>query len=177
MSRVGKKPINVPNGVTASVEGQAVKVKGAKGELRFEAPDDVAVVMEKGTIKVDPRSPSKQARALWGTSRARIANLIEGVTKGFEKRLEITGVGYRAATQGKMLKLSLGYSHEIDFPAPEGVAITTPKPTEVVLTGIDKQRVGQAAAEIRALRKPEPYKGKGVKYADEFIFRKEGKKK
>jgi large subunit ribosomal protein L6 len=177
MSRVGKKPVAVPSGVTAAVDGQSVKVKGSKGELRFVVPDDVSVAMEKGAIKVDPRSPSKQARALWGTSRARIANLIEGVTKGFEKRLEITGVGYRAAAQGKVLKLSLGYSHEIDFPAPEGVAITTPRPTEVVIVGIDKQRVGQAAAEIRALRPPEPYKGKGMKYSNEFIFRKEGKKK
>jgi large subunit ribosomal protein L6 len=177
MSRVGKKPVTVPSGVTAAVDGQTVKIKGSKGELRFVVPDDVSVVMEKGAIKVDPRSPSKQARALWGTSRARIANLVEGVTKGFEKRLEITGVGYRAAAQGKVLKLSLGYSHEIDFPAPEGVAITTPKPTEVVIAGIDKQRVGQAAAEIRSLRPPEPYKGKGVKYSNEFIFRKEGKKK
>jgi large subunit ribosomal protein L6 len=177
MSRVGKKPVAVPSGVTAAVDGQTVKVKGTKGELRFVVPDDVSVMMDKGAIKVDPRSPSKQARALWGTSRARIANLVEGVTKGFEKRLEITGVGYRAAAQGKTLKLSLGYSHEIDFAAPEGVAIATPRPTEVVITGIDKQRVGQAAAEIRALRKPEPYKGKGVRYSDEFIFRKEGKKK
>jgi large subunit ribosomal protein L6 len=177
MSRVGKKPVIVPNGVTAAVDGQAVKIKGAKGELRFVVPDDVAVVMDKGAIKVDPRSSSKRGRALWGTSRARIANLVDGVTKGFEKRLEITGVGYRAAAQGKVLKLSLGYSHEIDFAAPEGVMIATPRPTEVVISGIDKQRVGQAAAEIRALRKPEPYKGKGVRYSDEFIFRKEGKKK
>ncbi|MFI5013634.1 MAG: 50S ribosomal protein L6 [Hyphomicrobiales bacterium] len=177
MSRVGKKPITVPSGVTAAVDGQAVKIKGTKGELRFIVPDDVSVVMDKGAIKVDPRSPSKQARALWGTARARIANLVEGVTKGFEKRLEISGVGYRAAAQGKVLKLSLGYSHEIDFAVPEGIAIATPKPTEVVISGIDKQRVGQAAAEIRALRKPEPYKGKGVKYSDEFVFRKEGKKK
>jgi large subunit ribosomal protein L6 len=177
MSRVGKKPVAVPSGVTAAVDGQSVRIKGQKGELRFVVPDDVSVVMQKGAIKVDPRSPSKQARALWGTSRARIANLVEGVTKGFEKRLEITGVGYRAAAQGKVLKLSLGYSHEIDFPAPDGVTITTPKPTEIMIAGIDKQRVGQAAAEIRSLRPPEPYKGKGVKYSDEFIFRKEGKKK
>ena len=177
MSRVGKKPVAIPSGVTAAVEGQAVKIKGQKGELRFVVPDDVSVAVETGAIKVDPRSQSKQARALWGTSRARIANLVEGVTKGYEKRLEITGVGYRAAAQGKVLKLSLGYSHEIDFAAPDGVAITTPKPTEIVLAGIDKQRVGQAAAEIRSLRPPEPYKGKGVKYAGEFIFRKEGKKK
>jgi large subunit ribosomal protein L6 len=177
MSRIGKKPVPVPSGVTAAVEGQAVKIKGAKGELRFIVPDDVSVVMEKGVIKVDPRSPSKEARALWGTARARIANLIEGVTKGYEKRLEITGVGYRAAIQGKVLKLALGYSHEIDFAIPNGVTAATPRPTEIVLTGIDKQQVGQAAAEIRALRKPEPYKGKGVKYVGEFVFRKEGKKK
>jgi large subunit ribosomal protein L6 len=177
MSRIGKKPVLLPSGVTAAVDGQAVKIKGAKGELRFVVPEDVSVVMEKGAIKVDPRSPSKQARALWGTARARIANLVEGVTKGYEKRLEITGVGYRAAVQGKVLKLALGYSHEIDFAVPEGVTAATPRPTEIVLTGIDKQRVGQAAAEIRALRKPEPYKGKGVKYVGEFVFRKEGKKK
>jgi large subunit ribosomal protein L6 len=177
MSRIGKKPVLVPSGVTAAIDGQAVRIKGAKGELRFVVPDDVSVVMEKGAIKVDPRSPSKQARALWGTARARIANLIEGVTKGYEKRLEISGVGYRAAAQGKVLKLALGYSHEIDFAVPEGVTAATPRPTEIVLTGIDKQRVGQAAAEIRALRKPEPYKGKGVKYVGEFVFRKEGKKK
>jgi large subunit ribosomal protein L6 len=177
MSRIGKKPVLVPSGVTAAVDGQAVRIKGVKGELRFVVPDDVSVVMEKGAIKVDPRSPSKQARALWGTARARIANLIEGVTKGYEKRLEISGVGYRAAAQGKVLKLALGYSHEIDFAVPEGVTAATPRPTEIVLTGIDKQRVGQAAAEIRALRKPEPYKGKGVKYVGEFVFRKEGKKK
>ena len=177
MSRVGKKPVAIPSGVTAAVEGQAVKIKGAKGEMRFVVPDDVSVVLDKGAIKVDPRSQSKQARALWGTSRARIANLVEGVTKGYEKRLEITGVGYRAAAQGKVLKLSLGYSHEIDFAAPDGVAITTPKPTEIVLAGIDKQRVGQAAAEIRSLRPPEPYKGKGVRYEGEYVRRKEGKKK
>jgi large subunit ribosomal protein L6 len=177
MSRVGKKPVAVPSGVTAAVDGQAVRVKGSKGELRFMVPDDVSVVMDKGAIKVDPRSPTKQSRALWGTSRARIANLVEGVIKGFEKRLEITGVGYRAAAQGKILKLLLGYSHEIDFAMPEGIAIATPKPTEIVISGIDKQRVGQAAAEIRALRRPEPYKGKGVRYSNEFIFRKEGKKK
>jgi large subunit ribosomal protein L6 len=177
MSRIGKKPVLLPSGVTAAVDGQAVRIKGMKGELRFVVPDDVSVVMEKGAIKVDPRSPSKQARALWGTARARIANLIEGVTKGYEKRLEISGVGYRAAAQGKVLKLALGYSHEIDFAVPEGVTAATPRPTEIVLTGIDKQRVGQAAAEIRALRKPEPYKGKGVKYVGEFVFRKEGKKK
>jgi large subunit ribosomal protein L6 len=163
--------------VTASVEGQTVKVKGPKGSLQFVAPDDVTVKMDKGQIKVDPRNETKRARSMWGTSRTLVANLMAGVTKGFESRLEINGVGYRAAVQGKNLQLSLGYSHDVVYPIPEGIAITTPKPTEVVITGIDKQKVGQVAAEIRSYRRPEPYKGKGVKYVDEFIFRKEGKKK
>lgn len=177
MSRIGKKPVPVPAGVTANVAGQLVKVKGAKGELSFLVPDDVSVAMENGEIAVQPRSQSKRARSLWGTSRARIANLVLGTTAGFEKKLEINGVGYKAAVNGKVLKLSLGYSHDIDYAIPEGVAIVTPKPTEIVITGIDKQVVGQTAAEIRDYRGPEPYKGKGVKYAGEFIFRKEGKKK
>ena len=177
MSRIGKKPVPVPAGVTANVAGQLVKVKGAKGELSFLVPDDVSVAMENGEIAVQPRSQSKRARSLWGTSRARIANLIAGTTAGFEKKLEINGVGYKAAVNGKVLKLSLGYSHDIDYAIPEGVAIVTPKPTEIIITGIDKQVVGQTAAEIRDYRGPEPYKGKGVKYAGEFIFRKEGKKK
>ncbi|MCZ8043073.1 MAG: 50S ribosomal protein L6 [Beijerinckiaceae bacterium] len=177
MSRIGKKPVPVPAGVTANVAGQLVKIKGVKGELSFTVPDDVSVAMENGAIAVQPRSQSKRARSLWGTSRARIANLVTGTTSGFEKKLEINGVGYKAAVTGKVLKLSLGYSHDIDYPIPEGVAIVTPKPTEIVITGIDKQVVGQTAAEIRDYRGPEPYKGKGVKYAGEFIFRKEGKKK
>ena len=177
MSRIGKKPVPVPAGVTANVAGQLVKVKGAKGELSFLVPDDVSVAMENGEIAVQPRSQSKRARSLWGTSRAHIANLVVGTTAGFEKKLEINGVGYKAAVNGKVLKLSLGYSHDIDYAIPEGVAIVTPKPTEIVITGIDKQVVGQTAAEIRDYRGPEPYKGKGVKYAGEFIFRKEGKKK
>ncbi|OYX02633.1 MAG: 50S ribosomal protein L6 [Bosea sp. 32-68-6] len=177
MSRIGKKPVPVPAGVTANVAGQLVKIKGAKGELSFTVPDDVSVAMKNGAIAVQPRSQSKRARSLWGTSRARIANLVTGTTAGFEKKLEINGVGYKAAVTGKVLKLSLGYSHDIDYPIPEGVAIVTPKPTEIVITGIDKQVVGQTAAEIRDYRGPEPYKGKGVKYAGEFIFRKEGKKK
>ncbi len=177
MSRIGKKPVPVPAGVTANVAGQLVKIKGSKGELSFEVPDDVSVAMDNGAIAVQPRSQSKRARSLWGTSRARVANLVLGVTTGFEKKLEINGVGYKAAVNGKVLKLSLGYSHDIDYPIPEGVAIVTPKPTEIVITGIDKQVVGQTAAEIRDYRGPEPYKGKGVKYAGEFIFRKEGKKK
>ena len=177
MSRVGKKPVPVPTGVTATVTGQLVKVKGQKGELSFAVPDKVSVVMEDGAVKVDPRDQSKEARSLWGTSRAQVASLIQGVSQGFEKRLEINGVGYRAAMTGKTLKLALGYSHDVDYEVPAGLTITTPRPTEIVIAGIDKQKVGQAAAEIRDFRGPEPYKGKGVKYAGEFIFRKEGKKK
>ena len=177
MSRVGKKPVPVPSGVTATIDGQTVKVKGTKGELSFLVPEEVTVAMEDGAVSVAPRDESKTARSKWGMSRAQVANLVEGVTKGFERRLEITGVGYRAAVQGKVLKLSLGYSHDIDYEIPAGLTITTPRPTEVVIVGIDKQKVGQTAAEIRGYRGPEPYKGKGVKYAGEFIFRKEGKKK
>ena len=177
MSRVGKRPVSIPSGVTANVDGQTVKMKGPKGQLEFVVHDDVTVKLDNGAIKVDPRFETKRSRALYGTARARIANLVEGVTKGFEKRLEITGVGYRAAVQGKNLQLALGYSHDVIYPIPEGIAITTPKPTEILVVGNDIQRVGQVAAEIRDYRPPEPYKGKGVKYADEFIFRKEGKKK
>jgi len=177
MSRIGKKPVPVPAGVTATVTGQTVKVKGAKGELSFVVPDRVNVAMEDGAIAVQPCDETKQARAMWGMSRSQVANLVEGVSKGYEKKLEINGVGYRAAVAGKVLKLALGYSHEIDFEIPAGIAIVTPKPTEILVSGIDKQRVGQVAAEIRELRGPEPYKGKGIKYSGEFIFRKEGKKK
>jgi large subunit ribosomal protein L6 len=177
MSRIGKKPVAVPSGVTATVSGQTVKIKGQKGELSFVVPEEVSVAMESGAVAVNPRSESKDARAKWGMSRSQLSNLVEGVTKGFEKKLEINGVGYRAQVAGKVLKLSLGYSHDIDYQIPAGITITTPKPTEIVVAGIDKQKVGQAAAEIRDFRGPEPYKGKGVKYANEFIFRKEGKKK
>jgi large subunit ribosomal protein L6 len=177
MSRIGKKAVVVPAGVTASVEGQTVTMKGPKGALHFVVPDDIIVKMDKGTVKVDPRSETKRALAMWGTSRTLVANLIAGVTKGFEEKLEITGVGYRATLQGKNLQIALGFSHDIIYPIPDGITIATPKPTEIVVTGIDKQKVGQVAAEIRAFRPPEPYKGKGVKYAGEYIFRKEGKKK
>jgi large subunit ribosomal protein L6 len=177
MSRIGRKSVSVPSGVTANVEGQTVKVKGPKGALQVVLPDDVAVTMEKSGIKVDPRNETKRARSMWGTSRTLVSNLMTGVTKGFERKLEITGVGYRAAVQGKNLQIALGYSHDVVYPVPEGITIATPKPTEVVVTGIDKQKVGQVAAEIRAFRPPEPYKGKGVKYEGEYIFRKEGKKK
>jgi len=177
MSRVGKKPVAVPSGVTATVTGQTVRMKGAKGELSFLVPDEVTVAMENGAVAVNPRDETKTARAKWGMSRAQVANLVEGVTKGFERKLEINGVGYRAQVAGKVLKLSLGYSHDVEYPIPAGIAIATPKPTEIVVTGIDKRQVGQTAAEIREFRSPEPYKGKGVKYSNEFIFRKEGKKK
>jgi large subunit ribosomal protein L6 len=177
MSRVGKKPVAVPSGVTANVEGQTVKVKGPKGALQVVVHDDVTVAMEQGAIKVDPRNGTKRARAMWGTYRALVANVVAGVKDGFEQRLEINGVGYRAAVQGKNLQLQLGYSHDVVYPIPEGITITTPRPVEIVISGIDRQRVGQVAAEIRGFRPPEPYKGKGVKYANEYIFRKEGKKK
>jgi large subunit ribosomal protein L6 len=177
MSRIGKRAVPIPSGVTATVEGQTVKVKGPKGALQLVLPDEVTAKMDTGVVKVDPRTETDRARAMWGTSRTLVANLMTGVTKGFESKLEISGVGYRAAVQGKNLQIALGYSHDVIYPIPEGISIATPKPTEVVVTGIDKQKVGQVAAEIREFRKPEPYKGKGVKYAGEFIFRKEGKKK
>jgi large subunit ribosomal protein L6 len=177
MSRIGKKAVAVPSGVTANIEGQTVKMKGPKGALQFVVPDEIVVTMDNGALKVDPRSESKRARSMWGTSRTLVANLVTGVTKGFETKLEITGVGYRASVQGKNLQIALGFSHDVIFPIPEGIAITTPRPTEILVTGIDKQKVGQVAAEIRAFRPPEPYKGKGVRYAGEYIFRKEGKKK
>jgi large subunit ribosomal protein L6 len=177
MSRIGKKAVAIPSGVTASVEGQTVKMKGPKGALEFVLPKEVAAKMDKASIQIDPRDESKRARSMWGTSRTLVANLVTGVTKGFEKKLEITGVGYRAAVQGKNLQLQLGYSHDVVFAIPEGITIVAPKPTEITITGSDKQRVGQVAADIRDFRPPEPYKGKGVKYAGEYIFRKEGKKK
>jgi len=177
MSRIGKRPVTIPSGVTATVEGQTVKMKGPKGQLQFVVHDDVEVKFENNVVKVAPRVKTNRAQAMYGTARAQVANLVAGVTKGFEKRLEITGVGYRAALQGKNLQLSLGYSHDVVYPVPEGIAITVPKPTEIIVAGNDSQRVGQVAAEIRSYRPPEPYKGKGVKYVDEFIFRKEGKKK
>jgi large subunit ribosomal protein L6 len=177
MSRIGKKAVAIPSGVTASVDGQTVKMKGPKGALELVLPAEVSAKLDKGSIQVDPRNETKRARSMWGTSRTLVSNLVTGVTKGFEKKLEITGVGYRAAVQGKNLQIALGYSHDVVYPIPTGIAIVTPKPTEVVITGIDRQQVGQVAAEIRGFRKPEPYKGKGVKYAGEYIFRKEGKKK
>jgi large subunit ribosomal protein L6 len=177
MSRIGKKTVAIPSGVTASVEGQTVKVKGPKGAMQVVLHNDVKATVDKGAIKVDPRGDTIRARAMWGTYRALIANVMTGVTKGFERRLEINGVGYRAAMQGKNLQLALGYSHDIVYAIPEGISIATPKPTEIVVTGIDRQKVGQVAAEIRGYRPPEPYKRKGIKYVDEFILQKEGKKK
>ena len=177
MSRIGKKAIAVPSGVTAAVEGQTVKIKGPKGTLQVALHDDVEVKLDKGQIQVDPRSETKRARSQWGTSRTLINNLIIGVSKGFEERLEINGVGYRAAVQGKNLQLALGYSHDVVFPIPEGITIATPRPVEIVISGSDRQKVGQVAAEICDYRPPEPYKGKGIKYSGERIFRKEGKKK
>ncbi|HYA72051.1 MAG TPA: 50S ribosomal protein L6 [Roseiarcus sp.] len=177
MSRIGKKPVAIPAGVTAKLDGQSIAVKGAKGELKFTAPDEVAIKIDGGAVHVEPHGEDKRSRAMWGMARAQVQNLVVGVTKGFEKRLEINGVGYKAAIAGKNLQLSLGFSHDVVYPIPAGVTITTPKPTEITVVGIDKRQVGQIAAEIRAFRGPEPYKGKGVKYVDEFIFRKEGKKK
>ena len=177
MSRIGKKSVPVPADVTVNLAGPSVSVKGPKGELNFILTDQVIASMDAGAVKVDPKDKSKLSRSAWGMSRTMISNMITGVTAGYSKTLEISGVGYRAAAQGKVLQLALGYSHDINYPIPEGIEIKTPKPTEIVITGIDKQRVGQIAAEIRDFRGPEPYKGKGVKYAGEYIFRKEGKKK
>jgi len=177
MSRIGKKPVEVPKGVTATVDGQTVTAKGPKGELHFVVSDAVLVKMEEGAIQVDPRDQTKDSRSKWGMSRTMVLNIVQGVSAGFEKKLEINGVGYRAALQGKNLQLALGYSHDVVHPIPDGIQVVVPKPTEIVISGIDKQQVGQVAAEIRKYRGPEPYKGKGIKYAGETIFRKEGKKK
>ncbi len=177
MSRIGKKPVAVPEGVTATVEGQTVTAKGPKGELNFVVNDEVLVKLENGEITVDPREESKDAHSKWGMTRTHIQNILTGVKDGFERKLEINGVGYRAALQGKNLQLALGFSHDVVYEVPEGISVACPKPTEIVITGIDKQQVGQVASEIRKYRKPEPYKGKGVKYAEERIVRKEGKKK
>lgn len=177
MSRIGKKPVELPTGVSASVSGQSVEVKGPKGTLTFTATDDVTITIAEGHVSVMPRGTSKRARQQWGMSRSMVANLVQGVSSGFKKELEIQGVGYRAAIQGNILKLSLGYSHEVNFEVPKGVTVTTPKQTEIIIEGIDAQLVGQVAANIREWRGPEPYKGKGIRYKGEFIFRKEGKKK
>jgi large subunit ribosomal protein L6 len=177
MSRIGKKPVALPQGVTAAVSGQTVTAKGPKGELKFVVNDEVLVKFEDNHIAVQPRDQSKSARSKWGMSRTQIVNILHGVKEGFEKKLEINGVGYRAAMQGKNLQLALGFSHEVVYQTPQGITISVGKPTEITVNGIDKQQVGQVAAEIRKYRGPEPYKGKGVKYAGEKIVRKEGKKK
>ena len=177
MSRIGKKPVPLTKGTTASISGQTIEVKGPKGTLAFTATDDVTLAVDGETVTVKPRGTSKRARQQWGMTRSMVGNLVEGVSKGFRRELEIQGVGYRAAVTGKVLKLSLGYSHEVNFDVPEGVTVSAPKQTEIVIEGIDAQLVGQVAANIREWRKPEPYKGKGIRYKGEFVFRKEGKKK
>ena len=177
MSRIGKKPINIPENVTASVVDGKVEVKGPNGNREFHASKEVLVELSENQIFVKPINLSKKARQHWGMNRTQIANLIEGVTNGFSKHLELNGVGYRAVLQGKTLKLALGYSHDIEFEIPDSVKITVPKPTEITINGIDQQIVGQIAANIREKRKPEPYKGKGIRYKDEYVFAKEGKKK
>ncbi len=177
MSRIGKKPVPVPAGVTASIADGVLSMKGPKGTLAIDMVSEVSYAIEDGNVAVAPANDTKRARAFWGMQRTLVQNLVTGVTTGFTKTLQITGVGYRAAVQGKNLKLQLGYSHDVDFAIPEGITIATPDPTTINISGNDKQQVGQVAAEIRRWRKPEPYKGKGIKYAGEFIFRKEGKKK
>ena len=177
MSRIGKKPVSIPSGVTASIDGGVLSVKGPKGTLSLTLREEISYTLEDGGILVKPANDSKAARAFWGMQRTLVQNLVTGVTEGFTKKLLITGVGYRAASQGKVLKLQLGYSHDVNIDVPEGIEIKTPDQTTVEISGIDKQKVGQIAAEIRRWRKPEPYKGKGIKYEGEYIFRKEGKKK
>jgi large subunit ribosomal protein L6 len=177
MSRIGKKPVGLPKGVSATVSGQTVEVKGPKGTRSFTATDDVTITLEGDEIVVKPRGTSKRARQQWGMTRSMVENLTVGVTTGFRKDMEILGVGYRAAMAGNVLKLSLGYSHEVNFEVPAGVTVATPKQTEITVEGIDQQLVGQVAANIREWRQPEPYKGKGIRYKGEFVFRKEGKKK
>jgi large subunit ribosomal protein L6 len=177
MSRVGKKPVPVPAGVTASVSGQTVALKGPKGELKFKAPDEIAVSLEGGELMAKPRHETPRTRAMWGMVRAILASNVKGVAQGYEQNMELVGVGYRAAMEGTKLKLQLGFSHDVYYAPPAGIKIEAPKPTEIKISGIDKQVVGQVAAEIRSYRPPEPYKGKGVKRAGEYVRRKEGKKK
>ena len=177
MSRVGKNPIEIPGDVQVSIEGAIVTAKGKLGELSHQVSDSVSTSMEEGKVLVRPVDDSKAARAMWGTTRSLLQSLVTGVSTGFAKELEINGVGYRAAVQGSTLSLQLGYSHDVDYPIPEGITITCAKPTSISISGANKQRVGQVAAEIRSFRPPEPYKGKGIKYSGEVILRKEGKKK
>jgi large subunit ribosomal protein L6 len=177
MSRIGKRPVEIPSGVSADIADGTLTVKGPKGTLTLSLRDEISYTVDGDAILVKPGNDTKQARAFWGMQRTLVSNLVEGVTEGFTKVLEITGVGYRAQAQGKTLKLQLGYSHDIDYEVPEGIEVKTPDNTTVEISGIDKQKVGQVAAEIRRWRKPEPYKGKGIKYRGEYVFRKEGKKK
>ncbi|ETX27441.1 50S ribosomal protein L6 [Roseivivax isoporae] len=177
MSRIGKKPVALPSGTSATVSGQTIEVKGPKGTQSFTATDDVTITIDEGAVKVDPRGKSKRARQQWGMTRTMIANMVHGVQQTFKKDLEIRGVGYRGQVQGNVLKLNLGYSHEVEFAIPEGITITAAKPTELSVEGHDLQQVGQVASNIRDWRRPEPYKGKGIRYKDEYIFQKEGKKK
>ncbi|MDG1208189.1 MAG: 50S ribosomal protein L6 [Paracoccaceae bacterium] len=177
MSRIGKRPVEMPGGVSASVTGQTIEVKGPKGSRSFRATDDVDLTVEGQEISVKPRGMSKRSRQQWGMTRTQVQNLVIGVSEGFKKDLEIQGVGYRAQVQGKTLKLALGYSHDVEYSIPDGIEVVAAKPTELSVSGIDQQQVGQVAAEIRSWRKPEPYKGKGIRYKDEYVFRKEGKKK
>ena len=177
MSRIGKKPVELPAGVSASVSGQTIEVKGPKATHSFTATDDVTITVADNAVQVDPRGKSKRARQQWGMSRTMVQNLVTGVTEGFKKELEIVGVGYRAQMQGNTLKLALGLSHDVNFEVPAGVTVTAPKPTEIIIEGHDKQVVGEVAANIRDWRRPEPYKGKGIRYKGEYIFQKEGKKK
>jgi len=177
MSRIGKQPVPVPAGVTLTLDGQAVSVKGPKGQLSFTIPEEIELRQENGGLTLAPRADTQRARAMWGLSRTLVANMVEGVTNGFERNLELVGVGYRAAMKGRNLSLQLGFSHDVDLTPPEGIAFAVGKPTEVKISGIDKQAVGEMAARIRKVRPPEPYKGKGVRYAGEKVRRKEGKKK
>ncbi|KNG92270.1 50S ribosomal protein L6 [Pseudaestuariivita atlantica] len=177
MSRIGKKPVELPSGVSAAISGQTIEVKGPKGTQSFTATDDVTLTVEDNVVKVEPRGKSKRARQQWGMSRTIVANMVHGVTSTFKKELEIQGVGYRAQLQGNTLKLNLGLSHDVNFEVPSDVTVTVPKPTEIIVEGHDPQLVGQVAANIREWRRPEPYKGKGIRYKGEYIFQKEGKKK
>ena len=177
MSRIGKKAISVPSGVTVTLDGQAVAVKGPKGQLAYVVPEEIRVAQDAGVISFTPVNDSQRASAMWGLSRTLVNNMVEGVTKGYEDVLELVGVGYRAQMKGRALNLQLGFSHEIDLPAPEGISFATPRPVEIRISGIDKQAVGEMAARIRKIRPPEPYKGKGVRYMGETVRRKEGKKK
>jgi large subunit ribosomal protein L6 len=177
MSRIGKRPVSIPSGVSAEIADGTLVVKGPKGTLSLRLRDEISYAIDGDAIVVKPANDTKSARAFWGMQRTLVDNLVTGVTAGYTKVLEITGVGYRANAQGKNLKLQLGYSHDVDFAVPEGIEIKTPDNTTIEISGIDKQQVGQVAAEIRRWRKPEPYKGKGIKYRGEYIFRKEGKKK